>query len=141
MTPTQFDEVYAIFLSKVDDYDIQKKLELDFDFAQELMFDFLKSAIPKFTYSTKDLSNRDSILLQFNLQLSDMEKEILGTLMVVEYLSPKILRDELLLDRLGSKDFRTFSPANLLKETRELRESFKSEANSLMVEYYYRQGF
>ncbi|MFO1442804.1 hypothetical protein KDN24_06195 [Bacillus sp. Bva_UNVM-123] len=104
------------------------------------MFDFLKSAIPKFTYSVKDLSNRDDILLQFNFILSEIEKEILATLMVVEYLSPKILRDEFLESRLGSKDYREFSPANQLKELKDLRKIFKDEANLLMIEYYYRQG-
>lgn len=138
MTP--YSEIYEIFLGKIEDYEIKKKLELEFEFAQEMLFDFLRSAIPKFTYSTKDLSNRDNTLLQFNIQLTDMEKEILSTLMIVEYLSPKILRDEYLENHLGSKDYRTFSPANQLKEVKELRESIKSEANSLMIEYYYRQG-
>lgn len=140
MTPTQYSEIYALFLGKIEDYDIKNKLQVDFEFVNELLYDFLKSAIPKFTYSVKDLSNRDDVLMQFKFQLNDMEKEILSTLMVVEYLSPKILRDELLEDKLGSKDFRIFSPANQLKETRELRESFKNEANLLMIEYYYRQG-
>jgi hypothetical protein len=137
---TSYESIYSSFLGKIEDYDIQKRLELEFEFAQEMLHDFLKSAIPKFTYSIKDLSDRDDTLLQFNLTLTDMEKEILATLMVVEYLSPKILRDELLENHLGSKDYRTFSPANQIKEVRELRESFKSEANSLMIEYYYRQG-
>ncbi len=137
---TSYELIYSIFLGKIEDFDIKEQLELEYDIAQELLFDFLRSAIPKFTYSIKDLSNRDDLFNQFNLVLNDMEKEILATLMVVEYLSPKILKDELLENHLGSKDYRIFSPANQLKEVRELRESFKSEANSLMVEYYYRQG-
>lgn len=140
MTPTNYTEIYELFLSKIEDNYIKDKLELDVEFANEILLDFLRSAIPKFTYSSKDLSQRDDSLFTFNFHLTMMEKEILSTLMVVEYLSPKILRDELLEDRLGSKDFRTFSPANQLKEMRELRTSFKEEANSLMVEYYYRQG-
>jgi len=139
MTP--YSEVYAYFLGKIEDYEIHQKLQLDYEFAQELLYDFLKSSIPKFTYSTKDLSDRDDLLQQFNITLTEMEKEILSTLMVVEYLSPKILRDELLEERLGSKDFKLFSPANQLKEVRELRQTFKDEANALMIEYYYRVGF
>lgn len=137
---TTYDEIFGLFLSKVEDFEIQNKLQMEIDFAKEMLFDFLRSAIPKFTYSTKDLSNRDDTLLQFNIALTDMEKEILSTLMVVEYLSPKIIRDEYLESYLGSKDYKTFSPANLLKELKDLRKTFKDEANSLMVEYYYRQG-
>lgn len=138
MTP--YSSIFDLFLSKIEDYEIKNDILTDPDFANEILLGFLKSAIPKFTYSTKDLSDRDDTLLQFNIDLSSMEQEILSTLMVVEYLSPKILRTDLLENNLGSKDFRQYSPANQIKEVRELRESIKTEANSLMVEYYYRQG-
>ncbi|MGG3892020.1 hypothetical protein [Metabacillus fastidiosus] len=138
---TSYNEIYSLFLSKIEDYEIHEKLKTQYEFAQEILFDFLRSSIPKFTYSIKNLSNRDDVLFQFNLQLSDIEKEILATLMVVEYLSPKILREEYLESGLGSKDYRNFSPAKQLETMTKLRESFKAEANSLMIEYYYRQGF
>lgn len=136
---TTYDEIYELFLSKIEDYEIHQKLVVEIDFVKEMMFDFLRSAIPKFTYVTKDLSERDDSLNQFNNILTDMEKEILAILMVVEYLSPKIIRDEYIESRLGSKDYREFSPANQLKVLMDLRQNFINEANSLMIEYYYRQ--
>lgn len=137
---TTYEDVYSLFLSKIEDFDIKNTMELDYELGQELLNDFLKSSITKFTYCVKNLFDRDDNFGQFNIELSEMEKEILSTLMVVEYLSPKILRDELLENNLSSKDYRLFSPANQIKEVRELRELYKSEANSLMIEYYYRQG-
>lgn len=137
---TTYDEIYSRFLGKTEDFSMQQILMLEYEQGQEMLLDFLKSSIPKFTYSKKDLSDRDDLMTKFNLALDDLEQEILSTLMVVEYLSPKILKSDLLESQLGSKDFRTFSPANQLKEIRELRDSYKQEANSLMVEYYYRQG-
>lgn len=138
MTPTKFDEIYEIFISKIEDDNIRDYFINNYEFAQSILYDFLRSSISKFTYSKKDLHNRDEVLAQFNIELDDLEKEILATLMIIEYLSPKILRTELLEDRLGSKDFRQFAPQNLLKEVKSLRESFKSEANLLIMEYYYR---
>ena len=136
---TTYDEIYSMFLGKIEDFDIKNTMELDYDMGQELLCDFLKSSIPKFTYCTKNLADRYDDISSFNITLTDMEKEILATLMVVEYLSPKILRDELLENNLSSKDYRIFSPANQIKEIRELRATYKSEANSLMMEYYYSQ--
>lgn len=138
---TSYDDVFGLFLSKTDDYDIVKELNEDIDMGKEMLVDFLKSAIPRFTYSIKDLSNRSDLMQEFNITLTELEKEILATLMIVEYLSPKVLRSNLLESRLGSKDYKEFSPANQLKEIRELRKYFKSEADGLMNEYYYRQGY
>lgn len=138
--PTSYSEVYNSFLSKIDDYYIKSQLQLDREFAEDMMLDYLKSATSKFTYSAKDLSKRDDVLQHFNEELTNMEVEILAMLMIAEYLSPKIVRDEFLENRLGSKDYSEFSPANQLKQLRELKKSIVDEVNVLMIEYYYRQG-
>ena len=150
--PTKFDEIYDIFLGKIEDYeilDIINKIREDFqddeqkiqNILSELFFIYLKSSINKFTDCTQDLSKRNDESFQFELSLTGMEIEILATLMVVEYLSPKVIRSENLESYLGSKDFRQYSPANQLKETRSLREAVQLEASSLILDYYYRSGY
>lgn len=140
MASTSYDDIFDLFLNKINDYYIKNQIEINITFANEILLGYLKSAIPKFTYSTKELSKRDDTLFQFNIELNDFEKEILSILMVVEYLSPKMLREEFLQDRLGSKDYNSHSPANQLKQLQELKKNVTSEANLLMIEYYYRQG-
>lgn len=148
---TTYDEIYDLFLSKIEDYEILDTInKIREEFAsdenqiqqvlRELFFIYLKSSINKFTDCTQDLNDRSDTDFQFNITLTGLEIEILATLMVVEYLSPKVIRSENLESYLGSKDFRQYSPANQLKETRTLRESVRSEANSLSLEYYYRSG-
>ncbi|MBL4950990.1 hypothetical protein JK635_01890 [Neobacillus sp. YIM B02564] len=88
----------------------------------------------KFRYCNK-LSDRDEDLKQFNNDLTDEEKEILSILMIVEYLTPKLLTDELLKQTLNSKDYYLSSQANHIKEIRELRDKYQQEANSLMILY------
>lgn len=140
MKPTSYYEIYDLFLRKINDFFILNQLENNIEFANDLLMGYLRSAIPKFTYSSKDLSKRNDELFQFEYTLTDMEKEILAVLMIVEYLSPKIIRDEFLENRLGSKDYNEFSPANQLKQLRELSKGVMDDANLLMIEYYYRQG-
>ncbi|MGG3987518.1 hypothetical protein [Bacillus smithii] len=137
MTP--YDEIFILFLSKIEDYELKNDLQTDPDFAKEKMLDWLISAIPKFTYCTKDLSQRDDANQAFTETLTQLEKEILSTLMVVEYLSPKVLRSEYFETYLGSKDFANYSPANQLKEVNNLKKSIKEEADSLMIQYYFMQ--
>lgn len=140
MTPTSYEEIYDLFLNKIHDYYIKNQIETNIDFAKDIMLGYLRSSIPKFSYCEHDLSNRNDTLNQFNKHLSDIEKEILSLLMVVEYLSPKMLREEYLQNRLGSKDYDTFSPSNQLNQLRELKKDVVQDANILMIEYYYRQG-
>ena len=140
MTPTSYSEVFVSFLDKINDYYIKNQLETNPVFADEILLGYLRSAIPKFTYSVKDLSKRDDVLFQFNICLSDMEKEILSTLMIAEHLSPKINSEDYVYNKIGSKDYNQHSPSNQLKQLRELRKGIIDEANLLMIEYYYRQG-
>lgn len=138
MTP--YTSVFELFMSKINDQEMKSIYQNDSLFFQELLVDFLKSAIPKFTYCTQDLTLRDDITLKFNIELSEMEKEILAIFMLAEYYNPKINRDEYLLNRLGSKDYNQFSPSNQLAQLKDLRKIYLNEANLLMLEYYYRQG-
>lgn len=141
MNITSYDEIYERFLSKIEDYDLLKEINEDAEFARAMMLDFLKGAIPQFAYTSLDFNEiTDHENEHFKLTLSSMEKEILARLMVVEYLSPKLLRTEMFEQRLGSKDFKTFSPGNLLKELQHLREQEASDANTLMLQYYYMEG-
>lgn len=135
---TTYEEIYSRFLSKIEDDTIMQEIVDDVDFAEKMMLGYLKGAISKYIYYTQDYSQRDDIKQTFNITLSEIEKEVLAILMLAEYLSPKILRSETLEQRYGSTDYRLYSPANLLKETRLLRDSIQAEASSLMIIHYYR---
>ena len=137
---TNYDEIYGLFTSKIKDHYFNHQLEMDFEFAEILMLGYLKYAIPRFTYCVQNLSLRDDEIGTFEIELSEMEKEILATFMVAAYLNPKINSDDYLLRHLGSKDYIQFSPNNQLKELKDLQKNTVNEANSLMIEYYYRQG-
>ena len=137
---TTYDEVYGLFTPKIKDIYFRQQLEFNFEFAEILMLGYLKYAIPRFTYCVKNLSLRDDDTGRFEIELSDMEKEILATFMVASYLNPKINSDDYLLRQLGSKDYIQFSPNNQLKELKDLQKNTIDEANLLMIEYYYRQG-
>jgi hypothetical protein len=55
--------------------------------------------------------------------------------MAIEYLSTKLLTDDLLKQALNSKDYSMYSQANHIKEIRDLRDVFQKEANNLMILY------
>jgi hypothetical protein len=128
---TPYEDVYARFTPKITDFNFANLMDAE---VEEYFETFLKSSIIKFRYCDK-LSDRDETLKQFNKDLSEEEQEILSILMSVEYLTPKLLTDELLKQTLSSKDYSLYSQANHIKEIRELRNKYQQEANNLMILY------
>lgn len=128
---TPYESIYSRFLPKVTDYLFVTLFDYE---VEEHLETYLKSSIIKFRYCDK-LGNRDELLKQFNGDLTEEEQEILSVLMCVEYLTPKLLTDDLLKQTLNSKDYSLYSQANHVKEIRELRNTCQQEANNLMILY------
>jgi len=127
---TPFTEIYDVFLSQIDD-----PVFIEQDIYDELKKRYLLNAIPRFRKCKQDLSDRDDI--QFNVDLNDEEILILGVLMVIEYLNPMITSIKNLQQFLNSKDFQLTSQANHLKNLLELRESKRKEVDKLIIDYTY----
>ncbi len=133
---TDFSVVYGSFLSKVTDTDLSDMTEQN---ANSVMSDLLKQATVKFSESCKkDLS--DVTTTGFVSDLDDYEIDILSELMVEAWYKPHINYTDLLRNKLSTKDFTTFSPANLQKENRESYELAHKRARSMINEYSFRMN-
>jgi len=128
---TPYEEIYSRFLPKITDYSFVNLTDAE---VEDNLETFMKSSVIKFRYCDK-LSDRDDTLKQFNLDLTEEEQEIISVLMCVEYLTPKLLTDDLLKQTLNSKDYKLYSQANHAKEIRSLRDKYQQEANNLMILY------
>lgn len=127
---TPFSEIYKLFLGKIDSYDFAKltKEELEED-----LKDYLDLAISNFIVCTKDLENMTDE--GFNEKLTMKEKDILATLMVLEFLKPKMATDELIIQALTDKDIRMTSQANHLKLVMELSKQIERRVQTAMNSY------
>lgn len=130
---TPYSDVINVFLGKVTDYNLPKFTDLEKD---EIMFGYLKSSCVKFKRTCLiDLDDRDDTLKIFNKDLNDEIIEILSELMLVEWLKPKVLSSENLRNCLNTKDYSMFSPANLLKESKDTLKMCKDESAKLINNY------
>lgn len=133
---TEFSVIYGSFLSKVTDNDLADMTE---EAANIVMSDLLQQAIVKFSESCKknlaDVSNTG-----FVDDLDIYEIDILSELMVEAWYKPHLNFSELLRNKLSTKDFTTFSPANLQKENRESYELAHQRARSMINEYSFRMN-
>lgn len=131
---TPYSKVYDAFLRRISDTDLANLTPEEFS---AVLKSFLKGAIVQFSKCQKDLSLRDDDLEQFEVDLTDREVEILGALMVVEWLRPTINTSYLLKQTLSTKDFKIYSQANHLDELIKLKEQAEEDAERMIMGYLY----
>lgn len=133
---TEFSVIYGSFLSKVTDNDLADMTDRA---ANIVMSDLLQQAIVKFSESCKkNLADTNSTGFLDDLDI--YEVDILSELMVEAWYKPHLNFTELLRNKLSTKDFTTFSPANLQKENRESYELAHQRARSMINEYSFRMN-
>lgn len=131
---TPYSSIYNVFLSKVNDYNLGNLTDTDM---QSVMFYWMRSATTKFKQCRQDLTQRDDVNDNFTADLSDEEIEIIACLMAVEWITPKVLDDTVLKQKMSDKDFQIFSSANQLKTNKDVRDGFREEAKFLIKQYTY----
>ena len=130
---TYFEDIFKLFLSSIQDYNLRNMFIYDPEVAQDMMEVFLLKSIPKFYNCEKDIKNVDTKCKKFNVLLDIEERTILSDLMVLSWFE-RVVNNILQVDgNLQDTDFRTFSEANNLKEKSEyfdrMREKVHQEIN------------
>ena len=131
---TPYDIVYNRALQKFTDYEFANLPERDME---EMLHDWLLSAIAKFRQCKNDLSDRDEELRQFNVDLEDEEVEILGIMLAREWLQPQLQSSLLTKQIFSGKEQNYFSQSQHIKELIELDNRLKTEAQKLSRDYSY----
>ena len=132
---TPFKDIYDRAIFRFADYDFLKQ---DIQTREDVLERYLISAKTDFYRVCKvDLTDCDMETKQFNEDLDDEVIEILALGISFYWISYKALDSKALKNVLNSKDYYYYSPANLLKEVKELRDTIRSEFNSAMRRYSY----
>jgi hypothetical protein len=135
---TPYSDIYNQFLEQITDTDL---LALTQSNRESLLFGLLKRACNRFLRICKyDLSDKNDTLKTFNFDLPDEESSIIVHGMIAEWYKPKYNFNENLKNVLNTKDYNQYSPANLLKETRESYKNANREFESMMNKYSYVHG-
>lgn len=132
---TPYSTITLKFLNKISDPDLLKIAE---SLMEEVLFNYMFSACAKFRTSLIDLSDRDEVLEQFNITLTDDIIDILSEGMIAEWLKPSVFSKDNLANFLNHKDLAlAASPANILKEARTTLKESVADFESLVIMYSY----
>jgi hypothetical protein len=128
---TAYTTIYNSFLDKVNDYDLA---DMTAELAQTSMRGWLNQAVVRFLESCKkDLTQTEEGGFTEDLDL--MEIDILAEGMVEAWLKPIRNNLDLLRNALSTKDFTTFSPANLLDKVNDTYSMAHANFLSRIKEY------
>ena len=130
---TPFQGIYDKFLSLIDDYELALFNDDELDF---LLVNYLSRAVSlDFKQCTKDLTDFDKELKQFNEVLTSEEQWIIANGMVLSWLEPKIKRERLLRDAISDRDYKESSHANQLKELLNLESATRDKLKGYIISY------
>lgn len=134
---TSYNQVFEVFTNKITDFEWHKYIDAEID---KMLEKYMISACVKFRTCKVDLSDRDSTLKQFNVELDDEVIDIITTGMIVEWLSPKVYHSNNLQAFLNTRDFNIISPANLLSQVKSAFNECKIEFKKMITDYSYNHG-
>ena len=101
--------------------------------------DFKHSSRVELTYNIYN-NDPEAPDYAFNNTLDDEIIEILSIGIVSHWLSAKALNSELLRNVMHNRDYNSYSPANLLREIRELRTAVRREYEGKIRTYSFRNS-
>lgn len=100
-----------------------------------LKYRYLLNSIARFPKCMVNLKKRSET--SFDEELTDQDILILSNLMVIEYLSPKIISLKNLEQTMSTKDFSMTSQAAHLKQLSDIKKDKQNEVNKLLIDYTY----
>lgn len=137
-----YDEFSGAFLAKVTEHNFSMK-----DYERNEMVDgFMKRAISAFReVCLYDLATTgDDMVREFDVSISDGDLDeivdIVSEGMLVQWLKPYVYKQENLENILNTRDFTSYSPAELLLRVRETYSDAKRSFRNMVREYSYAHG-
>lgn len=134
---TPYSEIYEWAARKLDDPDLLDMFDSDLE--NEFQ-SWMSSAIAQFRKCKSDISDRDDELKQFNADLLDIEKEILGVLIAKMWLTPQLNSSLLTKQMFGGKEEKFYSQKEHLLGLENRYENLTLEAQRLHSQYTYENG-
>lgn len=138
-----YDVFAGSFLAKISEYSLLSLEEAD----RTAMVDgFMKRALSGFRkncqYDLFTTGNDDDRIFEIDIPEEDLTElaDIVSEGMVVQWLKPYVNKQEILENVLNTKDFTTYSPAELLLRVGNAYAKAQKDYRNMIREYSYNHG-
>lgn len=131
------------FLAKISEYDF---LSLFDDIRTEMIDGYLKRAVANFKknclYDFSSTANDEDRQFDVEVEDEDIDElvDIISDGMVVQWMKPFVYKQELLQNQINTRDFTTYSPAELLLRVGNAYKQAQKDYIQAIREYSYNHG-
>ena len=138
-----YDVFTEMFLAKISEYDFDLMSD---EIKTGVVDGYMKRALSQFYHVCKHdfFGTADDESREFALDIQARElveiADIISEGMVVQWLSPFLNHQDLLEDKMNTRDFTVYSPANLLLRVREAHGSASRRFTNMIKGYSYHHG-
>ena len=138
-----YDLFTGAFLAKISEFEF---LQLPTAYRTDLVDGYMKRAVAEFkhicVYDLMNAMNDETREFAINIEDDDIDEivNIVSEGMFVQWLKPYIYRQELLENTLNTKDFTTYSPAELLMRVGNAYKNSQKDYLQMTREYSYNHG-
>lgn len=107
----------------------------------EILIDYIRPAIVRYSNCKQNLSDRDDIMQRFNFALTDTNKEILIRYVVINWIEANFINvPSMLKTQLISKEFNATHSVELLDKLINLRDRYILEIENLISKNSYKNS-
>ncbi|MBO1087250.1 hypothetical protein [Enterococcus mundtii] len=131
---TEFKEIYRLFLSSVDDYELA---DVDEDELKDVLEGYLLNAMAQLQSSMVDVSDFDLENSKFNVNLSHLEKVALAKAMKLEWVGEKLYSADLMRKSIGDRDYKAVQGTDYLRQLGIMDLRLRKEIDRLLIDYSY----
>lgn len=138
-----YDLFTGAFLSKITEFEFSGMADFE---RTETVDGYMKRAIAAFKQICKyDLTTTaDDNVREFNVEIEDEDLDeivdIVSEGMLVQWMKPYVYHQESLENVLSTKDFSTYSPAELLLRIGNAHAAARKDFTNMMRDYSYNHG-
>lgn len=138
-----YDTFIGAFLDKITEFEF---VAIPAEDSTAIVDRYLKRAIGAFRkncqYDLASAANDETRTFETDVSDEDVAElvDIVSEGMVVQWLKPYVYRQELLENALNTRDFTTYSPAELLKQVRNAYTGAQKDYTQMIREYSYNHG-
>lgn len=131
---TKFDEIYGLFLSSVDDYDLANVDDEELTYVLE---NYLKNGLGHLLNGARNFIDFDDEAKEFKTELSAIEKLAVAKAMKLEWISSKKSSQELMEKAIGDRDYKAIQGTDYIKELTKAEKEAREEINRILIDYSY----
>lgn len=138
-----YDSFIGSFLNKITEFEF---VAIPTEDSTKIVDGYLKRAVNAFRkncrYDLTSAINDETREFDVDIPDEDIEEiiDIVSEGMVVQWLKPYVYKQELLENALNTRDFTTYSPAELLKQVKDAYNGAQKDYTQMIREYSYNHG-